>query len=119
LEEAMKYMLMFCGSAEYREQWERMPADAKDDAYTKLGKWFGENADRLVETFELQPPSTAKTVRIGFDGSSVVTDGPFIEAKEVIGGYAVFDVSDEAAALELARQWPAGGTVEVRAIVER
>jgi hypothetical protein len=47
----------------------------------------------------------------------MVTDGPFIEAKEVIGGFAVVDVANLDEALELAKSWP-GGDVEVRPIVE-
>jgi hypothetical protein len=47
----------------------------------------------------------------------MVTDGPFIEAKEVIGGFAVVDVADLDEALEMAKAWP-GGDVEVRPVVE-
>ncbi|HEX4862472.1 MAG TPA: YciI family protein [Acidimicrobiales bacterium] len=49
-------------------------------------------------------------------GDSYVVDGPFIEAKEHIGGFAVVEVGTLDQALELARTWPAGGSVEVRRI---
>jgi len=115
----MKYMLMFCGDAEYRAAWDGMSKEQQDGWMGQVGKWFGEHADTFVTSHALRGPETAKTVRLGFDGSSVVTDGPFVEAKEAIGGYAIFDVPDEAAALELAKQWPARGVVEVRPVVER
>jgi hypothetical protein len=114
----MKYMLLFCGDAEYNKQWDSFPQEVKDEYMGKLGQWFGQHADKLEVTHQLESPSTAKTVR-GDNGNRTVTDGPFIEAKEIIGGFAVFDVADEAEALQLAKEWPAGGTVEVRPVVPR
>ena len=114
----MKYMLLFCSSAEGQADWEALPADVREEGYAKIGQWFGANADKLVSTHELQGPQTATTIR--FDGGKpVVTDGPFMEAKEVIGGYAIVEVADAAAAVELAKTWPAQGTVELRPVVER
>ena len=56
------------------------------------------------------------------DGKTLTTDGPFVETKEVIGGYLLFEADDLDAAIELASQIPAarlGGAIEVRPIVER
>ncbi|MFY9614336.1 MAG: YciI family protein [Candidatus Dormiibacterota bacterium] len=114
----MKYMLLFCGDAEYNQQWDSFPQEQKDEYMAQIGQWFGKHADKLEVTHQLESPSTAKTVR-GSNGTRTVTDGPFIEAKEIIGGFAVFDVADEAEALQLAKEWPAGGTVEVRPVVPR
>jgi hypothetical protein len=114
----VKYMLLFCGDAEYNSQWDSFPQEVKDKYMGEVGQWFGRHADKLVLTEQLERPSTAKTIR-GDNGSRTVTDGPFIEAKEVIGGFAVFDVADEAEAIALAKEWPAGGTVEVRPVVPR
>jgi hypothetical protein len=111
-------MLMFCATEQGAEEWAKLPEEVLSDSYAKIGAWFGQNSDKLVITHQLQPPSTATTVRFK-DGQAVVSDGPFMEAKEVIGGFAVFDVADLDAALELARTWPAQGTVEVRPVVER
>ena len=47
-----------------------------------------------------------------------IVDGPFIEAKEQIGGYGLIDVENLDAALELAKSWPWGGVVEIRPVVE-
>jgi hypothetical protein len=66
---------------------------------------------------ELKGPHTATTVRFK-DGKPMVVDGPFIEAKEVIGGYAELEVADLDEALEIAKTWPGKTSVEVRPVVE-
>ena len=56
------------------------------------------------------------------NGETVVTDGPFVEVKEAVGGYLFYEADEIDAAVELAAQIPAawlGGAVEVRPIVER
>ena len=70
--------------------------------------------------FQLDDPTTATTVRVQ-DGRTLTTDGPFVEIKESIGGYLLFDADDLDAAIELASRVPAarlGGAVEIRPIVE-
>jgi hypothetical protein len=69
---------------------------------------------------QLQSVDTATTVRME-NGSTLVTDGPFAETKEVFGGYYLLDADDIDAALEVAKRIPAarlGGSVEVRPLVE-
>jgi hypothetical protein len=69
---------------------------------------------------QLQPVETATTVRVQ-DGRTLLTDGPFVEAKEHLGGYYVVDADDLDAALEIAARIPAarmGGAIEVRPVVE-
>ncbi len=69
----------------------------------------------------LSPPETATTVRVD-DGTTLTTDGPFVETKEAIGGYLLLEADDLDAAIELAARIPAarlGGAIEVRPIVER
>jgi hypothetical protein len=68
----------------------------------------------------LDAPETATTVRVQ-DGKTLTTDGPFVEIKESIGGYLLYEADDLDAAIELAARIPAarlGGAVEVRPIVE-
>jgi hypothetical protein len=70
---------------------------------------------------QLQPTETATTVRVE-NGQTLLTDGPFVEAKEHLGGYILVDADDLDAALEIAARIPAarmGGAVEVRPLVER
>ena len=68
----------------------------------------------------LAAPETATTVRVQ-DGKTLTTDGPFVELKEAVGGYLVYEADDLDAAIELAARIPAarmGGAIEVRPIVE-
>ena len=68
----------------------------------------------------LDSPETATTVRVQ-NGKALTTDGPFVEIKEAIGGYLLFEADDLDAAIDLASRIPAarmGGAVEVRPIVE-
>jgi hypothetical protein len=69
----------------------------------------------------LQPIETATTVRVQ-NGQTLLVDGPFVEAKEHLGGYYLVDADDLDAALEIAARIPAarmGGAIEVRPLVER
>jgi hypothetical protein len=75
---------------------------------------------RCVEGAQLQPVSTATTVRVQ-DGRTLTTDGPFADTKEVFGGYYIFEAGNLDEAIELASRVPAtwmGGSVEVRPVVE-
>jgi hypothetical protein len=68
----------------------------------------------------LQPPETATTVRVQ-DGRTLTTDGPFVDTKEALNGYLVYEADDLDAAIELAARIPAarlGGAIEVRPIME-
>ena len=69
---------------------------------------------------QLQPLETATTVRVE-DGETLLTDGPFVDAKEHLGGFYLVEADDLDAALEIAARIPAarmGGAVEVRPLVE-
>jgi hypothetical protein len=74
---------------------------------------------RCLGGAHLQPAETATTVRDGA-GGVLITDGPFADTKEVLGGYYVLEASDLDEALEFAQRIPAvrlGGAVEVRPLV--
>jgi hypothetical protein len=114
----MKYMLMFVQTDE--EAWERLgPAQQQMPA---IERWFGEHAQagRLVGGNQLRPGRTATTVRWN-SGKPVITDGPFVEGKETIGGYGIFEVPDLDTAIAIAKTWPSPQhhLVEIRPIVER
>ena len=112
----MKYVMLFGGTMEPEDR-AKNPALAA--AYERINQWFDEygRAGKIVGGHELQGPQTATTVRFK-DGKAMVVDGPFIEAKEVIGGYAELEVEDLDEALQIAKTWPGGTSVEVRPIVE-
>jgi hypothetical protein len=68
----------------------------------------------------LAPPETATTVRVQ-DGKTLTTDGPFVETKEALDGYFVFEADDLDAAIELAARVPStsmGGAIEIRPVQE-
>jgi hypothetical protein len=69
---------------------------------------------------QLEDPGTATTVRVQ-DGKTLTTDGPFVDTKEALAGYLVFEADDLDAAIELAARIPAarlGGAIEVRPVAE-
>jgi hypothetical protein len=75
---------------------------------------------RCLGGAHLQPAETATTVRHG-NGEALITDGPFADTKEVLGGYYVLDAANLDEALEFVQRIPAvrlGGAVEVRPLVE-
>ena len=80
---------------------------------------FGQEAgDAIVAGEGLQPTSTATTVRVR-DGERMLTDGPFAETKEQLGGFYLLDCNDLDEALEWARRIPLpGGKVEVRPVMD-
>ena len=115
----MKYVLLFGGTMEEQADWDAQTKEKMKAAYAKVEGWFEEHAraGTIVSAHELRGPDTATTVTFK-NGKPIVTDGPFIEAKEVIGGFAVVDVKDLDEALALAKSWPGGSPVEVRPVVD-
>jgi hypothetical protein len=92
-----------------------------EQAYRRTYEWFGTQREVMTDSgAQLQPVTTATTVSYGGDGP-VVADGPFSEAKVVIGGFQVIDVPDLDAALAIVKTWPLlelpGVAVEIRPIV--
>jgi hypothetical protein len=99
--------------------WAKVPPED----YPKLYEEYGAIA-QLSSTkggAQLQPVDTARSVRVN-GGKQIVTDGPFAETKEVLGGFYIIDAGSRAEAEEIAARIPSarmGGTVEVRPVVER
>jgi hypothetical protein len=93
-----------------------------EERQAEFPKW-GEYTQALQEAGvmiagdALQPVDTATTVRVR-DGETAITDGPFAETKEILGGYYVLDVPDLDAALKWAARIPSApyGSVEVRPV---
>ena len=118
----MKYMLLIhqgtAPTPRSPEEWGKLSEDEQKAVYAD---YQAVNATLGVTPgFGLQAPETATTVRVQ-DGTTLVTDGPFVEIKESVGGYLIFEADDLDAAIELAARIPAarfGGAIEVRPIVE-
>ena len=115
----MKYVLLFCGTDADAAAFAALSPDELRERYAQVGAWFQEHHARIQYSDQLQHPNTATTVRHDRSGKSepVVTDGPFIEAKEQVGGYACIEVSDLDEALRMARTWPGRGAVEIRPVM--
>jgi hypothetical protein len=84
---------------------------------------FGEEAEKrgaMRGGNELQPATTATTVRVR-NGETMVTDGPFAETKETLGGYYLLECDSLDDAVDLAAKIPGAqyGSIEVRPVVER
>ena len=112
----MRYLLMIYAS---EAQEAAMSEQEMGELLEGYGA-FGEEAGPIIEGGErLRPTSDATTVRIR-DGQASVTDGPFAETKEQIGGYYVIDVADLDAAIAWAKKIPSAkmGSIEVRPIWE-
>jgi hypothetical protein len=87
----------------------------------EIGAWYekhGSSGNLADPGYQLDGPDTAKTVR-----ASGVTDGPFIEAKEVLAGYSLLEATTMDEAVELAKSWPGVGrgwiTMEVRPVMQQ
>jgi len=111
-----QYMLLIYSPADSRPSPEEMEAE--------MPKWFSytrelQESGAMVAGDALQPVETATTVRVR-DGETVISDGPFAETKEALGGYYLVDVPDLDAALAWAAKIPnvGYGSIEVRPIVK-
>jgi hypothetical protein len=91
---------------EEMKNWERLGRDAVE-------------AGAFIAGDGLQPASEGKTVRGGREEERVVTDGPFAETKEQIGGFYLLECRDMDEALEWAKKVPIrGGAIEVRPVMD-
>ena len=109
-----KYAFLFLDDG---VDYQTAPTPEQQRVYADIFKWFETNGPKIVEGgAELQPTRTATTIRHA-GGKATVVDGPFIEAKESIGGYTIFELPDKDTAIALAKTWPGHG-VEIRQLVE-
>jgi len=113
----MKYLLQIYPDSAAAEI--RRSADEQDAI---LGEYLAiAQSPEVIGGEQLQPVETATTVRVQ-DGQVLLSDGPFAEAKEHLGGYYLVEADELDAALEIAARIPAarmGGAIEVRPLVER
>jgi hypothetical protein len=114
----MKYLLLI-----YHEEnaWNRIDEAEKQTMYAGYRALREELTARRVylNGSQLQPTSKATSVRIR-DGKDLVTDGPFAETHEQLGGYFLIEAANQDEAIRIAKQIPSAkmGTIEVRPLVE-
>ena len=114
----VRYLLTFYAR---EDEWMALPEAERNAAIGEIAKWFAEHATagKIVEGHRLgRGVKTVLHGRVRRKDLPMVSDGPFVEAKESVGSYAVVEVSGEDEALEIAKRWPAGGLVEVRPVAE-
>jgi hypothetical protein len=118
----MKYALLIYGD---QSAWAGLSDDEKSKLRAEqMPRWISfmqelSKADPSQTGYELDAADTAKVVRVR-DGERIVTDGPFAETKEVIGGLFVAELPDLDEAIRLASLVPSAerGSLEIRPIVE-
>jgi hypothetical protein len=111
----MKYVLMFVDTEQFAADLAAMEGAERGRAYARVQQWFADHHDKITHHAHLLPLETATTLRLD-QGQPLVTDGPFVEGKEVISGYVEIDVADLDEALQLAKLWPGCPVVEIRPI---
>ena len=122
----MKYLLLLTNSAEDVASWDDISdaerARLRDEAMPAWGEFFAWVGQKGIEVdgLELEEPQRSKLVRVR-DGELLVTDGPYAETKELVGGLFVVDLPSLDDAIELAERIPVAktGSVEIRPVVER
>ena len=119
----MKYMLLIhqgdTPTPRDPEAWAKLSEEEQRAVWEDYGAI--NQTPGVTPGVQMEDPDAATTVRVE-GGKPVVTDGPFVETKEAIGGYLFYEADDLDAAIELAARIPAarmGGAIEVRPVVER
>jgi len=114
----MRFLLLCCFD---EERWGELP-DSQRDHIMREYRGFVQSLDtsgQHLASAQLKPVSTAATVRAK-NGKPAVTDGPFAETKEQVGGYHLIECKDLDEAISIAQRIPTipfGGAVEVRALL--
>jgi hypothetical protein len=121
----MRYLLLLNNSTKDSRVWETLSEEEASrlrsqeiPKWSDLFAWMGQKGIE-TEALELDGPSKARTVRVR-DGEALVTDGPYAETKEQIGGYFLVELADLDQAIELASRIPVAqkGSVEIRPLIE-
>jgi hypothetical protein len=121
-ENVVRYVMLICGD---ESAWSGEGTETEavmQDIYAWWGKWHA--AGKVIEGggARLDSTRTAKTVSRAADGEPVVTDGPYLELKEVIGGIIQLEADDLDEAVAIAATWPGivafNEKVEVRPTIE-
>jgi hypothetical protein len=111
----MKYLLLIYGD---EQVWDAAGRAACYEESAELARELHEQG-KLLGTNALMPVATATSVVAG-GGKRVITDGPFAETREQLGGYFLVEANDLDEAIEIAKKIPGGrlGTVEIRPVYE-
>ena len=105
--------------------WEAWSPDEQKADVDRHHAWFAKFRDKVAGGEELDYPPMVKTLRPGRQGEGIVTiDGPYLETKEILGGFVVIEAADMDEAVAIASEWPSlasqpNATIQVRQVFER
>lgn len=103
----MRYVLFNWLSPEDAAVWESWSAQRQQEDVQLHIEWFRRHREHIVGGEELDEPRTVKTLRPGRQGEGVVvTDGPYVETKEILGGFVILEADSVEQAIEIASDWP-------------
>jgi hypothetical protein len=113
----MQYLALIYETEESRSKLSPAEEAAMYEEYRTL---FGELGPKFLGGNRLRPASSATTIRVR-NGKRLVTDGPFAETKEYLGGYILIEAADLDEAISIAARIPGArlDSVEVRPVVQR
>jgi hypothetical protein len=114
----MKYVLLFVETEQFERDFEAMSQADRDRASRLAYNWMADHADKIRGGSKLRSASTATTVRLDAGSEPLITDGPFVEGKEVVSGYTEVEADDLDQVLKMVRTWPGCPVVEIRPIME-
>lgn len=121
----MRYLLLLANDAADVQAWQTSTPEEAQKAreeeiprWNELFQWLDEQGLQ-TEGLELDGPDKARVVQVR-DGRALVSDGPYAETKEVIGGFFVLEADDLDQAIEVAQRIPVAskGSVEIRPLSE-
>lgn len=108
-----KYLVLIYETEQDEPMSEELTAE-----YAKHWRFIERHEKQIIAGQALQPTSSATSLRRDGSGAYAVTDGPFVETKEALGGFYLLEAPDLDAAIELAREIPAPlGGLEIRPIM--
>jgi len=116
-EKTVQYLMLIYQN---ESQFAKISEQDRTAMYQEFGKLRNDLGTKFVGGNQLQPTTTATLVRVR-EGQRVVTDGPFAETKEQLGGYILIDAKDLDEAISIAARIPVvrTGSIEVRPVVVR
>jgi len=121
----MRYVLFTWVHPDDVTAWEAMKPDEQSVEVSQVRAWFRKHSDHILGGEELDWPRHVKALRPGRQGEGVVVlDGPYVETKEILGGFIIIETDTEEEAIQIASEWPAlrlhaNATVQLQSVYVR
>jgi hypothetical protein len=121
----MRYVMFTFVDPADATAWESWSQEEQEADVDRHRAWFKKYGEKLQGGEELDYPQTVKSLRPGRQGEGVVvTDGPYVETKEFLGGFVVIEAADWDEALAIASEWPSlqsqpNATVQLQQVLVR